>query len=291
MDQGTLTMKGGRRMKRNRYAISAAPEAPSTAPILLVGDLCDCLEQAAQLGYDAIEYHTRETAQLDYEKIGAVMDRTGCRVSMVVTGRMYTQGGYSLTDTDEERARAALAAMLQYVEMARRLRAGLVIGWAKGKAGDCAAAYFQRLTESLRVLDEAAGIARVPLVLECINHYETDVFNTSDALVSYLERTGLRQCGIHLDTFHMMLEEPDADRAIRRAGERLEYMHFADSTRSYPGSGILDFKQILRSLRQIGYDGYYAVECFPGDDRLDTAAKALAYLKLLESFLEATDPR
>ena len=53
-------------MKKRKYALSAAPQAPKTAPILLTGDICECLKKAAELGYDAIEYHTRENVEFDY---------------------------------------------------------------------------------------------------------------------------------------------------------------------------------------------------------------------------------
>ena len=59
-------------MKRWRLALSSADEAAETAPILLRGDLGENLLCAAQLGYDALEVHTRETAVWDYEEIEKV---------------------------------------------------------------------------------------------------------------------------------------------------------------------------------------------------------------------------
>ena len=56
-------------MKPWKFCISTADEAPKTAPIMLCGDVCDNLKQAAALGFDAIEVHTRETARLDYDRI------------------------------------------------------------------------------------------------------------------------------------------------------------------------------------------------------------------------------
>lgn len=271
-------------MKNWKYAVSAAPAAPKTAPILLTGDICDCLRRAAALGFDAIEYHTRETTEFDYEKIIATMDETGCRVSMIVTGRLFTEGGYSLTSEDPANEQTAVAGMLHYVDMASKLGAGLVIGWAKGniRAAADEKTYFDRLTKNLKTVDAAAAEKKVPVVIEVINHYEVDVFTTAAQLAEYLQHGGFKSIYAHLDTFHMQLEEESFTKAIERVGGKLGYFHIADSTRRYPGSGYLDFKEILRALESIGYDGYLALECFPGDDNEDTARKGLQYMKFIQ---------
>lgn len=272
-------------MSKWKYAVSAAPDAPKTAPILLAGDIGRCLREAAELGFDAIEYHTRENVKLDYEQIRKTMEETGCQISMIVTGRMYTQGRFSLTSEDPENEKSAVNGMLHYIDMAAEVGAGIVIGWAKGNIREASSrqAYFDRFFRNLKVLDEAATAKNVPINIEVINHYEVDVCMTARETATYLREYGFRSCYVHLDTFHMMLEEEDYPKAIRTAGRRLGYIHLADSTRWYPGSGYIDFKTILRTLDEIGYNGYLSVECFPHDDVPGTARKALQYLRCMEN--------
>ena len=271
-------------MKKWKYAVSAAPAAPKTAPILLTGDICDCLRRAAALGFDAIEYHTRETTVFDYEKILATMEETGCRISMIVTGRLFTEGGYSLTSEDPANEQTAVEGMLRYVDMASRLGAGLVIGWAKGNIRATAdrKTYFDRLTKNLKIIDKSAAEKKVPVVIEVINHYEVDVFTTAAELAQYLEANEFASVYAHLDTFHMQLEEESFTKAIECVRGKMGYFHIADSTRWYPGSGYMDFKEILRALESTGYDGYLALECFPKDDNEDTARRGLAYMKFIQ---------
>ena len=271
-------------MKNWKYAVSAAPAAPKTAPILLTGDICDCLRKAAALGFDAIEYHTRETTVFDYDKVCATMAETGCRISMIVTGRLFTEGGYSLTSPDPEKERMAVEGMLLYVDMAARLDADLVLGWAKGniRAAESREIFFERLTKNFRTIDAAAAQKNVKVVIEVINHYEVDVFTTAAEVAAYLEAEGFTNLYAHLDSFHMLLEEESFTKAIETVKGRLGYFHIADSTRWYPGSGYMDFKEILRALEATGYDGYLALECFPHADNLDTAAKGLQYMKFIE---------
>jgi len=274
-------------MKAWKYGVSAAPTATKTAPILLTGSICDCLRKAATLGFDAIEYHTRENVAFDYEEILNTMEETGCRISVIVTGRLFTEGGFSLTSENPENEQRALQGMLQYIDMAATLKCGLVLGWAKGKIADASSrdTYFTRLTKNLRILDEVASASGVPIMIEVINHYEVDAFLTAKELTDYLNEQKFKSCYVHLDTFHMMIEEENYAKAIHTAGKQLGYVHFADNTRWYPGSGYTGFKEILRALDEVGYTGYLTIECFPHDDRDETAIKGLKYLKCLAETL------
>ena len=119
-------------MKNWKYAVSSADAAPVTAPILLQGSVVENLEKAAKLGYDAIEVHTREDVELDYDAIRDAYARTGARVAMVITGRLNTEGMCSLVADEPYIVSAAMDGMRQYIDMAQKLEAGIVVGWVKG---------------------------------------------------------------------------------------------------------------------------------------------------------------
>jgi sugar phosphate isomerase/epimerase len=63
------------------------------------------------------------------------------------------------------------------------------------------------------------------------------------------------------DLFHMNIEEDDIAGAIRRADGYLAHVHLADSNRLQPGAGHTDFAPALAALRDIGFEGYLALEC------------------------------
>ena len=120
-------------MKQWKIAVSSADAAPLTAPILMIGDVASNLRKAGALGYEAIEVHTREDVELDYEGIAKAAAESGCKVGMVITGRLNTEGKCDLISDIPYIAKAAVDGMKQYVDMAARLGAeGLVIGWVKG---------------------------------------------------------------------------------------------------------------------------------------------------------------
>ena len=274
-------------MKQWKFAVSSADEAPATAPILLQGTVEENLEKAAKLGYDAIEVHTREDVELDYDAICAAYQSTGARVSMVITGRLNTEGMCSLVADEPYIVSATMDGMRQYIDMAQKLGAGIVIGWVKGNVpkGGKREKYLDRLAKNLRILAAYGAERNVKLNLEVINRYEVNIFTTARETVDFLETYQLDNCYVHLDTFHMGIDECDPVEAIRISKGRLGYFHLADNSRRYPGSGQFEFSRILGSLLEIGYGGYLSVECLPWPSGEEAAAAALRYLKPLAGAL------
>lgn len=271
-------------MKEWKFGVSSTDEAPESAPLLLKGSIVDNLRTAAELGYQAIEVHTREDVELDYDGILACMEETGVRIAQIVTGRLNTEGMCSLMDDRPYVTEAAMKGMYRYIDMASKLKAGIVLGWAKGNVppGKTPGKYMERLARNLRPLNDYAREKKVPISIEVINHYEVNVFTTSKSLADFLDRYDLDNCYIHLDAYHMNLEEDSFSEAIWTAKGKLGYFHIADSQRWYPGSGQIDFAPIFAALEEIGYDGYITVECFPRGDGRATAKKAISYLKSLK---------
>lgn len=271
-----------------KFAVSSADDAPSTAPILLKGTIPENLAKAASLGYDAIEIHTREDIPLDYAAIHQAEKITGTRVCMVITGRLNTEGMCSLTADEPYIVTAAMAGMRQYIDMAQQLGADIVIGWIKGSVprGGSRERYLDRLARNLRMLAAYAAERGVKLNLEVINRYEVNIFTTAEETMLFLEKYQLENCYVHLDTFHMGIDECDPVKAIRRCKGKLGYIHLADNSRQYPGSGQFDFERILQTLKEIGYEGYLSVECLPYPTGEEAAASAIRLLRpLAESLL------
>lgn len=255
-----------------------------TAPLPLAGDLYENMQMAAALGYDAVEMHTREIAEFDLERIRWMSECGEGRICMLVTGRLYTEERLSLLDPAEESVSACMQGMRRYIDLAAELRSGIVLGWAKGNVplGGDREECLALLGGRLKVLNDYGQEKGVPIVVEVINHYETNLFNRAEETLTFLDQNRLDNCYVHLDTYHMNIEEFDPCQAIRMCGKKLGYFHVADNSRRYPGSGQLDFRRILGALEEIGYDGYVSVECIPEPDRMTAAKRAIAHLHAVE---------
>jgi sugar phosphate isomerase/epimerase len=119
----------------------------------------------------------------------------------------------------------------------------------------------QALIEGLSELGEHAAREGVSVLLEPLNRYEDHMINRLEQAAELCRAVGLDSLRVMGDFFHMGIEERDLAEAIRASGSVLKHMHLADSNRRHPGAGHTDFKPALDALRQIGFDGYLAVEC------------------------------
>jgi len=275
---------GGVVVEKWRYAISSADEAPMTAPILLKGSICDNLKKAADLGYDGIEVHTREDEEYDFGEIKKAEEAYGVKVAMIITGRLNTEGCCNLIDDVPYVVETAMKRMKDYIDMAEKAGADIVIGWVKGNvpAGKKREKYIKRLAANLRVLAQYGAERNVRLNLEVINRYEVNVFTTAEETMEFIETYQIDNLYVHLDTFHMGIDENDPVEAIRRCKGKIGYFHLADNSRQYPGRGQFDFKRILAALDEVGYEGYLSVECLPKPDEMTAAKEAIQYMKAIE---------
>jgi len=278
-------MIGGIKLKKWRYAISTADDAPLSAPILLKGSIPENLKLAASLGYDAIELHTRPDEVYDYDEIRNSEATSGIKLAMIITGRLNTEGQCSLVDDAPYVVDAAMNCMRDYIDMAGKIGADIVIGWVKGNIppGKKREIYMGRLARNLRALAQYASQHNVKLNLEVINRYEVNIFTTAEETMEFIETNKIDNLYVHLDTFHMGIDECDPIKAIHRCRGKLGYIHLADNTRQYPGSGLVDFKRILAALEEIDYDGWLSVECLPKPDEITAAKKAIRYMKEIEA--------
>ena len=100
------------------------------------------------------------------------------------------------------------------------------------------------------------------LGLEVCNRYETNVINTAADALRLADDIGADNVLIHLDTYHMNIEEDDFVRPVHLVGDRLRYVHIGENHRGYIGSGHLDFGAFFHALADIDYRGPITFESF-----------------------------
>jgi D-psicose/D-tagatose/L-ribulose 3-epimerase len=102
----------------------------------------------------------------------------------------------------------------------------------------------------------------VRMGIEVVNRYESNLVNTGRQGLAFVKDVGHPNVSVHLDTYHMNIEEPDMFSPVLICGERLGYVHIGESHRGYLGSGTVDFDSLFRALAHIGYDGPVVFESF-----------------------------
>ena len=120
----------------------------------------------------------------------------------------------------------------------------------------------QNSAEVLFRIAEKAKLEDIAIGLEVVNRYETNLLNTGAEGVEMVKRIGSDNVYVHLDTYHMHIEESGLSNAIRACGDHLGYFHVGESHRGYLGSGNIDFQDIFRALAEISYTGPITFESF-----------------------------
>lgn len=116
-----------------------------------------------------------------------------------------------------------------------------------------------------KVLDAASSHAKsIGLLfgIEPINRYENHLINTGWQAVDMIERVGSDNIFVHLDTYHMNIEEKGAGNGILDAREHIKYIHLSESDRGTPGEGCCDWNEIFSTLAAINFKGGLAMESF-----------------------------
>lgn len=100
--------------------------------------------------------------------------------------------------------------------------------------------------------------------IEPVNRYETNLINTSEQARLLKDMIGRDNIKIHLDTYHMNIEEKSFYDATILAGKDLIHYHLCENDRGIPGTGTVNWDDIFRSLKKINYKGYAGLENFVG---------------------------
>jgi len=136
----------------------------------------------------------------------------------------------------------------------------------------------------------------VNIGIEPINRYESYVCNTAENVLDLIEKTGKDNLFLHLDTFHMNIEENNFYDPIILAGKKLKHVHITDSHRGMLGEGTVNWNELFKALKEIDFEGNLVLENFsssiPGMQQMvslwqrspydaeELAIKSLNYLKL-----------
>ncbi|WP_331715539.1 sugar phosphate isomerase/epimerase family protein [Tessaracoccus coleopterorum] len=138
---------------------------------------------------------------------------------------------------------------------------------AKGRAN---------IVASLKDAAQMAAELGVDLGLEVCNRYETNVINTAADALSLIDDIGAENMFIHLDVYHMNIEESDFSRPVRLVGDRLGYVHIGENHRGYLGSGHIDFGSFFSALADIRYEGAITFESFSSAVVMESLSSDLA---------------
>lgn len=234
-------------------------------------------------GFQSVEIPVEDPAHIDPARVKRELDRHG-----LVCGSVCACMGPDRDLRGTPKAQqTGLTYLTRLVDQAAVLGAKSVVGpvySAVGRADAVPAAEYKKqwatVVKHLKTLCKYAEKRGVQICLEPLNRFETDFINTCDQALKMIKAVGSPALRLHLDTFHMNIEEKCQGDAIRKAGKLLGHFHACGSDRGTPGNDHINWDCITKALRQIGYNGDVVIESFTTDVKV--IAKAAAIWRRIE---------
>ena len=231
-----------------------------------------------ELGFDLVELLVPELEEgLDASDIRKALDDAGLSIALAARVSLAR----SISDEDPTIREAGSDYLKYCIDLAHAVGAISVGGPLYGApmvfAGRAPApvaeeemkAREQRVIEALSKLSLLAKGADCLLALEPLNRYETDVISTVSQAMRVINTVDHPSLGLLFDTFHANIEERSIPDAIRMAGDKLVYFQGNENHRGFPGTGNMNWPDIMKALYDINYQGPITLEPFRrNDDRI-----------------------
>lgn len=226
-------------------------------------DQCrEAIKNSAEAGYGLIEIPALDPKSIDVEHTKATLKEFGLKGACSL-GLSFDA---DINNDDSEIAKRGEARLMDALNVVEQLGGdylGGVIFSALGKykfpptkkARDNAVAALKRLA----IAAQAKGIT---LGLEPVNRYESNLLNTGSQALEMIKDIGEPNVVVHLDIYHMNIEEQDLVSPVLEAGNKLGYVHIGASHRGPLGTGNIDFDSFFGALAKIGYKGTITFESF-----------------------------
>ncbi|MFQ8432229.1 sugar phosphate isomerase/epimerase family protein [Amaricoccus sp. W119] len=255
------------------------------------------INKTAEAGFDFIEAPSLDPSSINPEVTTRLLEQAGIGIAF----SMGLDFDSDISSEDPEKEKRGKALLLDAVSVCRDCGGKSIAGILYSAFGKY---YTQptpggiaRSAEILREVAEVAARSDIDLCLEVVNRYETNILNTAAQGVEMCKRIDAPNVKVHLDVYHMNIEESDITSAIIDAAPHIGYFHTGDSHRGYLGSGSIDLQSVFRAIVRAKYQGPITFESFSSrvvgqplegilgvwrnlwEDGFDLATHALMYTK------------
>ena len=221
------------------------------------------IARLAKYGYDGVDF-VGEPSKYNVEEVNKLLKQCNIRASSICAV-FNTERDF--VSSKPEIRRNAVEYVKSCVDLAKAIGAHSISVQAttcmKINAEASAEQEWEWGVTGLREAGLYALENGIRLTLEAWNRYETYLINRCSQALAMVNDINLPNVGVMGDTYHMNIEEENLGDALREVGDKLFYLHIADSNRAAPGRGHIDFKEVARALRDIRYDGWVSMELLP----------------------------
>jgi D-psicose/D-tagatose/L-ribulose 3-epimerase len=219
----------------------------------------EVIAAAAEAGLDFVEIPLLRPASFDASGTRELLAEHGIEV----TCSLGLPPEASFPEHPEEAEHFLRGAIERVAEVGSPVLTGVVYGTLGASVGrPPTEADYAVISRSLKRVARFARTLGVSLGVEPVNRYETFLVNTTAQGLDLIAQIDEPNVFLHLDTYHMNIEERGFRGPIEAAGPHLGYVHLSESDRGTPGRGNVDWDGVFEGLAAIDYRGDLVMESF-----------------------------
>jgi sugar phosphate isomerase/epimerase len=254
--------------------------APTLAPFS--GDLEAAFQKLAALGFDGVELMTRRPSLLDAPRVCALLAKYRLQLTGLCSGHIFGEEGLGLVRPDLTINPEAITRLKEFVDAAAAFGPTTMVNIGRSRGvGDPAnlEGTLETAAVAIRELADYAQPKGIRLILEPISRDEVNFVHSTQDGVDLVKRVDRPNFGLMVDTYHMVREDADMLQSFYTAAPYIWHVHISDSNRRLPGSGEIDYQDVVRALEENGYAGFVSLEIQPWPDPQAAAQRSIEYLR------------
>lgn len=223
-------------------------------------------DKVHKMGYDGIEVHLEYFELLPVNEIKRKKNETG--LACTFTTRLTSDK--NVASPQELFRRRGIIFLKKAIEVAAMLDGDVICGilygvWGAENPKMRRPEELEYAAESLRIVGDYARDHGITLALEPVNRFEGYMINTAEEMANFLDNVNHPNVKMLLDTFQMNFEENDLCKPFRKYAKYLYHVHLCENHRGVPGTGTMPWKNIFKTLKEIGYNRWAVYEAWATD--------------------------
>ncbi|GAB1482889.1 sugar phosphate isomerase/epimerase [Treponema sp.] len=224
----------------------------------------DILDKAKAQGLDFLEIPLMCLDKFDAEEVRKRKNRVGIDV---VTSNVLLEPSVDITSLDPSARKSGVEYLKRCVDATAAIESNSFSGviysqYLKPASRPPSEAEWNYSADCLREVANHAKQYGVEIGLEPVTRYESYLLNTCEQALRLISLVGCDNVKVHLDTYHMNVEEKDFYAATKAAKGKLMHYHLCENDRGIPGTGHVDWDGVFKALSEIGYHGRVGMEGF-----------------------------
>lgn len=230
----------------------------------------EIFSKIAEMGFDAVEIAVEDPQLIDADAVRKGLQEYGLQA--IVCGAFGPSR--DLTNDDTAIQENCFAYIRSCLDLCNAWETSFLAGpmySAVGKARMVTAEQRKKewdlAVKNLHTVCEMAAARNLKIALEPLNRFESDLVNTTSDVIHLIDNISHPAAKIMLDSFHMNIEEPDIEKAIISAGDKLIHFQVSENYRGTPGTGQTRWDACKRGLEAINYKGIVSIESFTPENK------------------------